>query len=201
MLNLKYEHFLNKCYYLLIVIFLKFLDNKLFKKLRSDLNGKSAQIFCILEGILMAIVGILFFIKPMDSLLYFTIVAGILIIGSGIFTIIKAFKSSRKGLYIFTGIISVLFGLMLCFVPLESIDVLVIFYGSWALVNGIFLLVGEFTYKSFGFNATTLYSIILIILGLLILFEPISFLIATPFIIGIYFIIIAVFEIYLGFKL
>ena len=51
---------------------------------------KSAQIFCILEGILMAIVGILFFIKPMDSLLYFTIVAGILIIGSGIFTIIKA---------------------------------------------------------------------------------------------------------------
>ena len=82
---------------------------------------KSAQIFCILEGILMAIVGILFFIKPMDSLLYFTIVAGILIIGSGIFTIIKAFKSSRKGLYIFTGIISVLFGLMLCFVPLESL--------------------------------------------------------------------------------
>ncbi|HFD2038587.1 TPA: DUF308 domain-containing protein [Clostridium perfringens] len=162
---------------------------------------KSAQIFCILEGILMAIVGILFFIKPMDSLLYFTIVAGILIIGSGIFTIIKAFKSSRKGLYIFTGIISVLFGLMLCFVPLESIDVLVIFYGSWALVNGIFLLFGEFTYKSFGFNATTLYSILLIILGLLILFEPISFLIATPFIIGIYFIIIAVFEIYLGFKL
>ena len=160
---------------------------------------KSAQIFCILEGILMAIVGILFFIKPMDSLLYFTIVAGILIIGSGIFTIIKAFKSSRKVLYIF--IISVLFGLMLCFVPLESIDVLVIFYGSWALVNGIFLLVGEFTYKSFGFNATTLYSILLIILGLLILFEPISFLIATPFIIGVYFIIIAVFEIYLGFKL
>lgn len=122
---------------------------------------KSAQIFCILEGILMAIVGILFFIKPMDSLLYFTIVAGILIIGSGIFTIIKAFKSSRKDLYIFTGIISVLFG----------------------------------------FNATTLYSILLIILGLLILFEPISFLIATPFIIGVYFIIIAVFEIYLGFKL
>ena len=57
---------------------------------------KSAQIFCILEGILMAIVGILFFIKPMDSLLYFTIVAGILIIGSGIFTIIKAFKSSKN---------------------------------------------------------------------------------------------------------
>ena len=136
---------------------------------------------------------------PIDKMAF--IIAGILIIGSGIFTIIKAFKSSRKGLYIFTGIISVLFGLMLCFVPLESIDVLIIFYGSWALVNGIFLLVGEFTYKSFGFNATTLYSILLIILGLLILFEPISFLIATPFIIGVYFIIIAVFEIYLGFKL
>ncbi|EOU1940148.1 hypothetical protein DMN30_10570, partial [Clostridium perfringens] len=118
-----------------------------------------------------------------------------------VFKIIKAFKSSRKGLYIFTGIISVLFGLMLCVVPLDSIDVLVVFYGSWALVNGVFLLVGEFTYKSFGFNASTLYSILLIILGLLIIFEPIAFLIATPFIIGIYFIIIAVFEIYLGFKL
>ena len=149
----------------------------------------------------MAIIGILFFIKPMESLVYFTILSGILITISGVFKIIKAFKSSRKGLYIFTGIISVLFGLMLCFVPLDSIDVLVVFYGSWALVNGVFLLVGEFTYKSFGFNASTLYSILLIILGLLIIFEPIAFLIATPFIIGIYFIIIAVFEIYLGFKL
>ncbi|MDM0651817.1 DUF308 domain-containing protein [Clostridium perfringens] len=76
---------------------------------------KSAQIFCILEGILMAIVGILFFIKPMDSLLYFTIVAGILIIGSGIFTIIKAFKSSRKGLYFYRYNISIIwFNAMFC---------------------------------------------------------------------------------------
>lgn len=162
---------------------------------------KGAKIFCFLEGILMAIVGILFFVKPMNSLLYFTIVSGVLIIGSGIFSIIKAFKSSRKGLYILNGIVSILFGLMLCFVPLQSIDVLVLFYGSWALVNGIFLIVGEFNYKTFGFNASTLYAILSIILGILILFEPISFIVATPFIIGVYFLVMAIFEIYLGFKL
>lgn len=163
--------------------------------------GKGSKLFCILGGVLLAIVGVLFFIKPMESLLYFTIVAGILIIGSGILSIIRAFRSSRKGLYILNGIISILFGLILCFVPLQSVDILVVFYGSWALVNGVFLLVGEFTYKTFGFNATTLYSVLSIILGLLILFEPMSFLVATPFIIGVYFIVIAIFEVYLGFKL
>lgn len=162
---------------------------------------RESKSFCILEGILMAIVGVLFFIKPMYSLLYFTIIAGILIIGSGIFRIIRAFKSSRKGLYIFTGIVAILFGLTLCFIPMESIDVLIIFYGVWALVNGIFMFIGEFTYKTFGFNISTLYCVLLIILGLLILFEPISFLIATPYIIGIYFIIFAIFEIYLSCKL
>lgn len=149
----------------------------------------------------MAIVGILFFASPVDSLLSLSIIMGILIIASGIFTLIKAPQTTRKGWYIFSGIINILFGLLLCFFSISTLATLVIFFGAWVLIKGIFSIIGEIQYKSFGFNASTLYSILLIILGLLVLFEPLSFLIATPYIIGINFIIIAIFEIYLGFKL
>ncbi|MGG5462723.1 DUF308 domain-containing protein [Clostridium sp. B9] len=162
---------------------------------------KKAKAICFLEGILMAIVGILFFTSPIDSLLSLSIIIGILIIASGIFTLIRAPKTTRKGWVIFSGIINILFGLLLCFSPISTVATLVIFYGAWALVKGIFVIVGEIQYKSFGFNMATLYAVLLIILGILVLFEPISFLIATPFIIGINFIIVAIFEIYLGFKL
>lgn len=162
---------------------------------------KSTKLICFLEGILMAIVGILFFVNPIDSILSLSIIIGILIIASGIFTLIRAPRTNRKGWLIFSGIINILFGLLLCFSPISTIATLVIFYGAWILVKGIFVIIGEIQFKSFGFNTATLYALLLIILGLLVLFEPLSFLIATPFIIGFNFIIIAIFEIYLGFKL
>lgn len=66
----------------------------------------------ILEGILFGIVGILFFINPIESYFSFTTVAGILLIIAGIFTIVRAFKTTEKAYYIFSGIINILFGLI-----------------------------------------------------------------------------------------
>ncbi|EPZ62605.1 hypothetical protein H477_5320 [[Clostridium] sordellii ATCC 9714] len=52
----------------------------------------------ILEGILFGIVGILFFINPIESYFSFTTVAGILLIIAGIFTIVRAFKTTEKSI-------------------------------------------------------------------------------------------------------
>ena len=154
----------------------------------------------ILEGILFGIIGILFFINPIESYFSFTTVAGIMLTLIGIFTIIRAFKTTEKAYYIFSGIINILFGIIVWFTPISTTETLILFYGVWALIRGIYLLIMSIKRKNIGFNTNTLYNVILIILGLLILSNPIVTLLATPYIIGIYFIISCIFELYLGFQ-
>ncbi len=163
-------------------------------------NKSKLEATLILEGILFGIIGILFFINPMESYFSFTTVAGILLIIAGIFRIIRAFKTDEKAYYIFNGIINILFGLIVWFTPVSTTQTLILFYGIWALIRGIYLLILSIKRKKIGFNVNTLYNISLIVLGLLILSNPIVTLLATPYIIGIYFIVSAICEIYLGFQ-
>lgn len=163
-------------------------------------NKSKLEATLILEGILFGIIGILFFINPIESYFSFTTVAGILLIIAGIFRIIRAFKTDEKAYYIFNGIINILFGLIVWFTPVSTTQTLILFYGIWALIRGIYLLILSIKRKKIGFNVNTLYNISLIVLGLLILSNPIVTLLATPYIIGIYFIISAICEIYLGFQ-
>ncbi|WP_373601358.1 HdeD family acid-resistance protein [Paraclostridium bifermentans] len=164
-------------------------------------NKSKLEATLILEGILFGIIGILFFINPIESYFSFTTVAGILLIIAGIFRIMRAFKTDEKAYYIFNGIINILFGLIVWFTPVSTTQTLILFYGIWALIRGIYLLILSIKRKKIGFNVNTLYNISLIVLGLLILSNPIVTLLATPYIIGIYFIVSAICEIYLGFQL
>ena len=67
----------------------------------------------ILEGILLAIIGVLFFINPVNAFFNFTTICGILIIIAGILRIIRAFGTDSKMYYILTGIIDILFGFII----------------------------------------------------------------------------------------
>ncbi|MBM7836368.1 DUF308 domain-containing protein [Clostridium sardiniense] len=155
----------------------------------------------IIQGILLAIIGIIFFIYPIEALVNFTMICGIFAFVAGIISIIKAFEADRKGMFIFNGIIDILFGVTLWFSPIYSSEVLVIFFGVWGLIRGISLLCGEFQYKTAGFNIRTIYLILIIVLSILVILYPIIALAFTPIIIGVYLILIAIFEIYLCFEL
>ena len=113
----------------------------------------------VVQSILLAIIGILFFVYPIQSLVNLTMICGILAIVAGIISIVKAFKVDRKGMFIFNGIVDILFGLILWFSPIYSSEVFVIFFGVWGLIRGISLLCGEFHYKTAGFNISTIYTI------------------------------------------
>ena len=63
----------------------------------------------ILEGILLAIIGVLFFLNPVDSFFNFTELSGIIIIVAGIIRIIRSFGTDSKMYYILTGIIDIIF--------------------------------------------------------------------------------------------
>lgn len=101
-------------------------------------------------------------------------------------------------------VLDVILGLILIFYPISTVENLVLFYGVWALVRGIFGIVMSIKYKKFGLNVNTIYDIISIVFGILISTNPFVLLIATiyvPYIIGIYFIVAAISEIYIGFKI
>ncbi|MDY6012790.1 HdeD family acid-resistance protein [Clostridium sp.] len=155
----------------------------------------------VVQSILLAIIGILFFVYPIQSLVNLTMICGILAIVAGIISIVKAFKVDRKGMFIFNGIVDILFGLILWFSPIYSSEVFVIFFGVWGLIRGISLLCGEFHYKTAGFNISTIYTILVIILSALVILYPVIALAFTPIIIGVYLILMAIFELYLCFTL
>ena len=162
---------------------------------------KFLEYLFIIEGILFGIIGILFFINPFSTLASFINICGVLIILAGIFSIIRSLTSSNNVFLIVNGIISILFGLLLCFSPIATINSLALFFGAWVIIRGIYLFIMAIKYKNLGFNFHTVYILLLFILGLLILFNPLITVLATPYIIGTFFIISAVCEIYLGFKI
>ena len=158
----------------------------------------------ILEGILLAIVGVLFFINPVNSFFTFTTLCGILIIIAGILRIIRAFGTNSKMYYILTGIIDILFGFIIWFNPISTTGTLIIVFGIWILLKGIYSIILAFKYKTFGFNVVTILSIISIILGGIVFIAPLSVVFVLPYIpyiLGLCFIVLAVTEIYLGYKL
>ena len=150
---------------------------------------KLLEYLFIIEGILFGIIGVLFFINPFSTFSSFINICGVLII--------RSFTSMNNVFLIVNGTISILFGLLLCFSPAETIDTIALFFGLWALIRGIYLFIMAIKYKNLGFNFHTVYIILLFILGLLILFNPFIAILATPYIIGIFFIVTAICEIYL----
>ncbi|MGL4874159.1 MAG: HdeD family acid-resistance protein [Clostridium sp.] len=162
------------------------------------------KFFCIIEGILLAIVGFIFLLNPFSSILSFTLFIGIIFVVYGIIKFFRLWKDEHKILHIFMCVIDVLFGLILMFTPINAIASLILLFGVWAVVRGIYALIYSAKVHTFGFNFPTVYSVIIIIWGIFIIAYPITGLVLLsiiPFILGIYFIVIAISEIYLAFKL
>lgn len=155
----------------------------------------------ILDGILLAVVGILFFLCPLQSLLSFAFIIGFLMIAAALSKIIHGWHTSFKMYTLISGTIDVLFGLVLIISPITTIEMLLVFYGAWSLVRGLFELVVAFKNKGLGFNFRTLQGIITVIIGLLIVLSPITVVVVIPYIpyiIGVYFIFLAGSDIYIG---
>lgn len=158
----------------------------------------------IVEGIVLALLGIIFIINPVSSFFNFTTICGIFIIIAAVIRIIRGFKSDEKLYYIITGIIDLLFGILVWRNPVLTVENLILIYGIWTFIKGIYNIIIIIRYKRLGFNLPTALSIIAIVLGGFITFCPIIILFALPYIpyvIGIYLILIAVFEIYIGYRI
>ncbi|MGL4990268.1 MAG: DUF308 domain-containing protein [Sarcina sp.] len=159
---------------------------------------------CILEGILLAIIGFILISKPIHSLFTVTTIIGVLLIAYSIIKFIRLWKSDQKVLHIIMCIIDFLFGCILIANPLGTVTNLIILYGIWSLIRGIYTVIYSIKARSNGFKAPIIYGVLLIIFGIIIFIDPfvaIFVLPVIPLILGIYFIVIAIVEIYIGFKI
>ena len=140
----------------------------------------SSKFFFIVSGIVSIILGIL--LNPVINLMAFAWLFSIIFFVNAVSSIINYFMlpaELRSGWYLISGIINALFGIFLvcggfAFLPL----VFPITIGIWMVFEAIFIFIksrkSDSMVSLMGRNAKWL-ALILVLLGLLLIFEPIAF--------------------------
>lgn len=104
----------------------------------------------VLEGIVDILVGVIAFAWPGLTLVFFVTLMAVWSLITGILMIVAAFRldpAFGRGWLIFSGIVSVLFGVALLIAPLVGAVVLTWWLGAYALVFGITLIALAFKLK------------------------------------------------------
>lgn len=157
--------------------------------------GKLLEKIFVIEGILFAVLGILFIFNPINSLVVLTNVTGLILVSLGILYLIR----DRRNMVI--SIINIILGAGLIAMPTESINLIISFYGAWSVVRGIYIVVDALRNDMDNNKFSLIYGGVIVLLGLLILLNPIISFISVPYIIGNYFIISGLCELYIGFRI
>lgn len=111
----------------------------------------------VLEGILNILVGVIAFLMPGLTVLFFVTMVAVWSLITGVLMIVAAFKLNPaygRGWLIVSGLVSVLFGVALLVAPLVGAVVLTWWLGAYALVFGIGLLLLAFKLKGRRDNTT-----------------------------------------------
>ncbi len=105
----------------------------------------------ILEGIISLLFGLLFIFMPGFVFTFVMYFIAFWAISGGIFQIINAIRLrkeiSNEWLAIFTGLITLIFGILVLFNILAGAQALVMVFGIYALISGILMIVLSFKIK------------------------------------------------------
>jgi uncharacterized membrane protein HdeD (DUF308 family) len=145
----------------------------------------------LVEGILVALFGLLLLVAPGASLFFIVQLLGLYLFIAGIFRIIGIFlDSSSWGLKLLGGVLCLIAGLAVLRHPLWStVGVpagLFIIVGFLAMLQGAAGLIVAFQAGSWGMG---ILSVLGILLGLILVINPLIGVAALPFILGIFMII------------
>jgi uncharacterized membrane protein HdeD (DUF308 family) len=160
-----------------------------------------------LRGFLALIFGILVLARPDVALFIFAYIFGAYAFVDGIFTLVaavnyKAGAGRRTWLYI-RGIAGIVVGLITFFWPAITALALVIIIAAWALVTGVMELI--FAFKANQDSAIrwmfAISGILSLILGALMLAQPIIGALVIAVVIGAYAVLAGILLIILGFRL
>jgi uncharacterized membrane protein HdeD (DUF308 family) len=145
----------------------------------------------LVEGIVVALFGLLLWVAPGASLLFLVELLGIYLLIAGIFRIIGIFlDSSSWGWKLAAGILCLIAGLVVLSNPLWSTTLastwLIIFVGFLAMVQGAAGLIVAFQGGGWGMGVL---SVLGILLGLILVINPLIGVAALTFILAIFMLI------------
>ncbi|MGA1837176.1 DUF308 domain-containing protein [Herbiconiux sp. 11R-BC] len=92
----------------------------------------------IILGVLLIVAGVVAIRNPVVSLIALALVIGFSWIIEGVMAVMETAKDSSKWFGTILGVVSVVAGIVVIFLPLESIGILVLFSGIALIVTGIF---------------------------------------------------------------
>ena len=163
----------------------------------------------LLRGLFAILFGVLTFVWPGISLLSLVILFGAYSLVDGVVALYGAIKgrgrASGSSLWwlLFVGITGIAAGIVTFFYPQVTALVLVIFIGAWALVRGIFEIIGAVRLRKEIDHEWLLIlaGLLSVIFGLVLLLKPGAGALALLWLIGSYAILFGVILVWLSFRL
>lgn len=160
----------------------------------------------LLRGIAAIVFGVLAFIWPGLTLLTLVLLYGAFALVDGVFAIIAAIKGGGPGprwWLALVGLCGVIIGLLTFFWPGVTALVLLVFIAAWAIIIGVFEIVGAIRLRKEIDNEWLLIAsgVVSVIFGLILVAQPGTGALALLYIIGIYAIIYGILEIWLSLRL
>ena len=153
-------------------------------------------------GIISLGVGVLALTRPVAATVFIAILFAIYLIVSGIFEIVRSFASGLTGgtrvLLLITGVLSIILGVFAIRSALNAAELLAIFIGIAFLFRGFgSLFLGFDSREGRGWNI--FFGIIMLIGGVVILVQPLISLVTLAWVVGIWLIVIGIYEIIAAF--
>lgn len=156
----------------------------------------------LLAGIVSLAVGVVALVWPGKTVIVVAIVFAIWLIVSGIFSIVRGFAHGLTGgmraLFIITGILSLVLGIFAIRGEFQELYILSLFIGIGFLFRGFASLFLGFENKD-GRGWNIFFGIIMIIGGVVVLVWPGISLVTLTWVVGIWLIIIGIYEIVASF--
>lgn len=149
-------------------------------------------------GIVSIIIGVVAVVWPQQTVVVVAVLIAIYLIVSGIFEFVRGFASGLSGgmraLLFITGVLSVILGLLMFRSAFQAVEILGILIGIAFLFRafGAFFLAGD-SKEGRGWNI--FFGIILLIAGIVLLAWPIQSVVTLAWVIGIWLIVLGIFEI------
>ena len=154
-------------------------------------------------GIVLVLVGVLFLALGNDALKWVMIIAGVLVLISGLIALVDAAKAHGGTMSLLAGGIQVIIGVVLIVAASLWVDLLMIILGAVLLVIGLVSLVqlksGPSTTSSK--VVTIIIAVILILLGVLAILNPESAADIIMYVIGAFLLISGLLQMYEAYKI
>lgn len=158
----------------------------------------------LLKGVILIVLAFIVFGNPVETLLSISIFLGLGFLLSGIVITFLAFAAKNEmdnwGWKLAEGLLDILFGFILIANPEVTAVIFPFLIGFWATFYGILLIVGAFYTVKFSWTLM-ISGILTVILGYIVLFNPIVSVITISIWIGITLLVLGISNIVFAFEI